>query len=98
MESNIESGYGRFDIAFFPLKDNWPGVVLELKAVKCCTGAKGCQGRGRNGGSSKDCHLANRRKGIFGWTHLAGGDGSLEVRYRFLREKDVVGTGLTQIT
>ena len=34
MESNIESGYGRFDIAFFPLKDNWPGVVLELKAVK----------------------------------------------------------------
>ena len=34
MESNRESGYGRFDIAFFPLKDNWPGVVLELKAVK----------------------------------------------------------------
>ena len=34
MESNRESGYGRFDIAFFPLKDNLPGVVLELKAVK----------------------------------------------------------------
>ena len=34
VESNKESGYGRFDIAFFPLKDNLPGVVLELKVVK----------------------------------------------------------------
>lgn len=34
VESNRESGYGRFDIAFFPLKENLPGVVLELKAVK----------------------------------------------------------------
>ena len=34
VESNRESGYGRFDIAFFPLKENLPGVVMELKAVK----------------------------------------------------------------
>ena len=34
VESNKESGYGRFDIAFFPLKENLPGVVLELKVVK----------------------------------------------------------------
>ncbi|MBQ1509555.1 MAG: AAA family ATPase [Selenomonadaceae bacterium] len=34
VESNRESGYGRFDIAFFPLKDGAPGVVLELKSVK----------------------------------------------------------------
>lgn len=32
--SNRESGYGRFDIAFFPLQENRPGVILELKAVK----------------------------------------------------------------
>ena len=32
--SNRESGYGRFDIAFFPLKDGAPGVVLELKSAK----------------------------------------------------------------
>ncbi len=32
--SNRESGYGRFDIAFFPLKENAPGVILELKAAK----------------------------------------------------------------
>ncbi|MBR3456573.1 MAG: PD-(D/E)XK nuclease domain-containing protein, partial [Selenomonadaceae bacterium] len=34
VESNRESGYGRFDIAFFPLKPGTPGVILELKSVK----------------------------------------------------------------
>ncbi|MBR2214983.1 MAG: AAA family ATPase [Selenomonadaceae bacterium] len=34
VESNRESGYGRFDLAFFPLKENAPGVILELKTVK----------------------------------------------------------------
>ncbi|MBR4695597.1 MAG: PD-(D/E)XK nuclease domain-containing protein, partial [Selenomonadaceae bacterium] len=34
VESNRESGYGRFDIAFFPLKQGTPGVILELKSVK----------------------------------------------------------------
>ena len=34
VESNRESGYGRFDIAFFPLKDGTPGVILELKSVR----------------------------------------------------------------
>ncbi len=34
VESNRESGYGRFDIAFFPLKDGAPGVILELKSAK----------------------------------------------------------------
>lgn len=34
IESNRESGYGRFDIAFFPLKEKAPGVILELKAAK----------------------------------------------------------------
>lgn len=33
VESNRESGYGRFDIAFFPLKKNAPGIILELKAA-----------------------------------------------------------------
>ena len=33
VESNRESGYGRFDIAFFPLKPGTPGVILELKAA-----------------------------------------------------------------
>ena len=32
--SNKESGYGRFDIAFFPLREGSPGVILELKAAK----------------------------------------------------------------
>ena len=32
--SNRESGYGRFDIAFFPLRDGAPGVILELKSAK----------------------------------------------------------------
>ncbi|MBR4696086.1 MAG: PD-(D/E)XK nuclease domain-containing protein, partial [Selenomonadaceae bacterium] len=34
VESNRESGYGRFDIAFFPLKQGTPGVILELKSTK----------------------------------------------------------------
>ncbi len=34
VESNRESGYGRFDIAFFPLKPGTPGVILELKSTK----------------------------------------------------------------
>lgn len=34
VESNRESGYGRFDIAFFPLASNAPGVLLELKSAK----------------------------------------------------------------
>ena len=34
VESNRESGYGRFDIAFFPMKAGAPGVILELKADK----------------------------------------------------------------
>jgi len=34
VESNKESGYGRFDIAFFPQKENAPGIILELKAAK----------------------------------------------------------------
>ena len=32
VESNRESGYGRFDIAFFPKKKNSPGIILELKS------------------------------------------------------------------
>ena len=34
VESNRESGYGRFDIAFFPGREGTPGVILELKAAK----------------------------------------------------------------
>ena len=34
VESNKESGYGRFDIAFFPLKEGNPGVILEIKAAQ----------------------------------------------------------------
>ena len=33
VESNRESGYGRFDLAFFPLHPSTPGVILELKAA-----------------------------------------------------------------
>ena len=33
VESNRESGYGRFDIAFFPLNAKAPGVILELKSA-----------------------------------------------------------------
>ncbi|MBQ3971095.1 MAG: AAA family ATPase [Selenomonadaceae bacterium] len=34
VESNKESGYGRFAIALFPQRENMPGVILELKTVK----------------------------------------------------------------
>ena len=34
IESNRESGLGRFDIAFFPLDNIHAGVILELKAAK----------------------------------------------------------------
>ncbi|MBR2215539.1 MAG: AAA family ATPase [Selenomonadaceae bacterium] len=37
IESNRESGYGRFDLAFFPINKNSPGVILELKAAKGIT-------------------------------------------------------------
>ena len=33
VESNRESGYGRFDLAFFPLHPGTPGVILKLKAA-----------------------------------------------------------------
>ena len=33
IQSNRESGYGRFDIAFFPKQTQLPGLLLELKAV-----------------------------------------------------------------
>ena len=33
IESNKESGYGRFDIAFFPKNTNSPGIILELKST-----------------------------------------------------------------
>ena len=33
VKSNRESGYGRFDLAFFPLRPGTPGVILELKAA-----------------------------------------------------------------
>jgi hypothetical protein len=33
VKSNRESGYGRFDLAFFPLHQGTPGVILELKAA-----------------------------------------------------------------
>ena len=31
--SNRESGYGRFDVALEPLVDDFPGVVIEVKAA-----------------------------------------------------------------
>ena len=34
MESNKESGYERFDIAFFPKQEGKPGILLEIRAVK----------------------------------------------------------------
>lgn len=34
IQSNKESGYGRFDLAFFPKKENLPGILMEFKAVK----------------------------------------------------------------
>ncbi len=34
VRSNKESGYGRFDLALIPRKDNLPGIIMEFKAVK----------------------------------------------------------------
>ena len=34
VESNLESGYGRFDIAMFPKKRSLPGILMEFKTVK----------------------------------------------------------------
>ena len=34
IKSNRESGYGRFDLAFFPVERNLAGVVLEFKTAK----------------------------------------------------------------
>ena len=34
IESNRESGYGRFDLALIPKKKNLPGIIMEFKAVK----------------------------------------------------------------
>lgn len=34
IESNRESGYGRFDIALFPKMKELPGVIWEFKSVK----------------------------------------------------------------
>ena len=31
--SNRESGFGRFDIALFPILENFPGVIIEVKAA-----------------------------------------------------------------
>ena len=35
--SNRESGFGRFDIALFPLLDGFPGVIIEVKAADADT-------------------------------------------------------------
>lgn len=32
--SNRESGNGRYDIQLKPIKDNFPGILIELKAEK----------------------------------------------------------------
>ena len=34
IESNQESGYGRFDLALFPKREGLPGVLMEFKSVK----------------------------------------------------------------
>lgn len=34
VRSNRESGYGRFDLAFFPKQAELPGILLEFKAVE----------------------------------------------------------------
>lgn len=38
--SNRESGEGRYDICLKPMIDRLPGVLIELKAEKKCSGAK----------------------------------------------------------
>ena len=83
MESNIESGYGRFDIAFFPLKDNWPGVVLELKAVKEEAEMESAVKATISQIEDKEYLAGLTRQGITEvWKYW----------YRLLREKDVAGT------
>lgn len=36
--SNRESGYGRYDIQLTPKSKNLPGIIMELKAAKDCSG------------------------------------------------------------
>ena len=36
VDSNRESGEGRYDIALFPKDENLPGIIIELKAQKNC--------------------------------------------------------------
>lgn len=38
--SNKESGYGRYDIQLMPKNKNLPGILIELKAEKNCSGEK----------------------------------------------------------
>ena len=38
MTSNRESGEGRYDIQLLPENDRLPGILIELKAEKDCTG------------------------------------------------------------
>ena len=33
IESNRESGYGRYDVMLFPLQTQDPGIVIEFKAL-----------------------------------------------------------------
>ena len=40
ISSNREAGKGRFDIQLLPLKKQLPGVLIELKAGKDCSGQK----------------------------------------------------------
>ena len=37
VRSNRESGFGRFDIALFPLLEGFPGVIIEVKAADADT-------------------------------------------------------------
>ena len=36
VDSNRESGEGRYDIALYPKDDKLPGIIIELKAQKNC--------------------------------------------------------------
>ena len=40
LTSNRESGDGRYDIQLKPLRSNLPGILIELKAEKNCSGEK----------------------------------------------------------
>ena len=35
MTSNVESGYGRYDVILCPLQENEPAIVLEFKVYDC---------------------------------------------------------------